>query len=145
MLKFTGQRIVARAPADLWRLLMDPHVLRRCIPGCEAFDIVAPERFRITIKVSLGLVRGRFHGEAELRDVIEPQSSCLSIHAKGTTGSIQGQTAIRLDPLEGGLQTELSLQSDAQVAGMLATVGAKFFHGAAKSLAEQFLDEIARL
>ena len=144
-MKLSGQVTVNRPPPDLWRLLMDPAVLRRCIPRCEEFELITPGRYRVGLMVGLGLIRGRFKGEAELKDVVEFEKYRLDLCAKGTTGFIQGATLIRLLPLIGGVQTELSYESDAQVGGMLASMGARLFQGAARSFAEELLVEIGRL
>ena len=86
MLKITGQVTVNRSPADLWRLLMDPEVLKRCIPKCEELEVIGPQRYRVALKVGFGLVRGHFKGEAELKDVVEFETYRLEVHAKGTAG-----------------------------------------------------------
>ena len=123
---------------------MDPQVLRKCIPQCEEFEVIEPMKYRVAIKVGFGLVRGSFRGQAELKEVIEPERYRLEVHAKGTTGFIQGSTDVRLVPLEGG-RTELTYESQAQAGGMLASVGSRFLQGAARSFAEEFFDELSRL
>jgi hypothetical protein len=145
MLKVTGQKIVHRPLADLWQLLMDPQVLRKCIPQCEEFEVVGPGKYRVAIKVGFGLVRGSFRGEAELKDVVEPERYRLEVHAKGTTGFLKGSTEVRLSPIDGGQRTELAYESQVQAGGMLASVGARFLQGAARSFAEEFFDELAKL
>jgi carbon monoxide dehydrogenase subunit G len=144
MITISGERIVQRSPADLWQLLMDPAVLRRCIPGCEAFELLEPGRYEIAIKVSLGLIRGSFRGEATLKDVVELERYRLEMNAKGKTGYVQGSTDVRLVLLDGSQETKLVYQSDAKVGGVLASVGARLFQGAARSLADQFFDELSR-
>ena len=145
MLKITGQKIVNRSPPDLWSLLMDPEVLRRCIPQCEEFEVMAPLKYRVLLKLGFGLVKGQFRGEAELKDVIEPERYRLEVRATGTTGFVHGSTDVRLVPVDGGQRTELSYESSAQAGGMLASVGARFLQGAARSFTEEFFEELAKL
>jgi carbon monoxide dehydrogenase subunit G len=145
MLKLTGQVTVNRPPADLWKLLMDPSVLKKCIPKCEDFEEIGPFRYRVALKVGFGLVRGHFKGEAELKDVVELETYRLEVHAKGSTGFVEGATCVRLAAVNGGQQTALHYESDAHVGGMLASVGARLFQGAARSFADQFFDEISKL
>ncbi len=145
MLKITGQVTVNRSPADLWSLLMDPGVLKRCIPKCEELEVIGPQRYRVALKVGFGLVRGHFKGEAELKDVVELETYRLEVHAKGTAGFVQGSTRVRLAALNGGEQTALAYESDAHLGGMLASVGARLLQGAVRSFTEQFFDEIAKL
>ena len=107
--------------------------------------MVTPTKYRVAIKVGFGLVKGSFRGEAELKDVVELERYRLEVHAKGTTGFIQGQTDVHLTPLDGGRGTELTYESRAQIGGMLASVGARFLQGAARSFAGEFFDELAKL
>jgi carbon monoxide dehydrogenase subunit G len=143
MLKLSGRKTIDRPPADLWRLLMDPAVLRECIPGCQDLELVGPMRYRIALKVGLGLVKGTFKGEAELKDVEEPVKYRLEVNAKGATGFIQGATDVRIAPAGGGKQSDLSYESEAQVGGLLASVGARLFQGAARTFTEEFFDKLA--
>ena len=143
MLKLSGQKTIDRPPADVWKLLMDPEVLRECIPGCQELELIEPRKYRIALKVGLGLVKGSFRGEAELKDVEVPVKYTLEVRAKGTTGFIQGATHVRIAPADGGKQSELSYESEAQVGGMIASVGARLFQGAARSFTEEFFEKLS--
>jgi carbon monoxide dehydrogenase subunit G len=143
MLKLSGRKIIDHPPADLWRLLMDPAVLRECIPGCEELEVTGPRKYRIVLKVGLGLIRGSFEGEAELTEVEEPVRYRLEVRAKGKTGFIQGATGVRIAPAGGGRQSDLSYESEVQVGGVLASVGARLFQGAARSFTEEFFQKLA--
>ncbi len=145
MLKVSGQIIVHRTPGDLWRLLMDPVVLRKCLPKCEEFEEISPRKFRVSLKMGVGLIRSRFRGEAELKDVVEGEGYRFELFAKGTGGSVEGATVVRLASAAEGSKTELYYVSDARVSGLIASMGAKLFEGTARSLAEQFFDEISKL
>lgn len=143
MLKLSGQKTIDRPPEEVWRLLMDPAVLRECIPGCKELELIGPGKYRIALKVGLGLIRGSFKGEAELKDVEEPVKYRLEVRARGTTGFIQGATEVRIAPAGGGKQSDLSYESEAQVGGLLASVGARLFQGAARSFTEEFFEKLA--
>lgn len=145
MLKVSGQRTVDRSPADLWQLLMDPQVLQKCLPNCEELEEIAPGRFRVSLKVGIGLIRSRFRGEAELKDVVEQEGYRFELSARGTGGTIDAATVVRLISMSEGSRTELNYESEARVTGFIASVGTRLFEGTARSLAEQFFDEIAKL
>jgi carbon monoxide dehydrogenase subunit G len=143
MIKLSGKKEVAKSPAELWKLLMDPRTLRECIPGCDELELDGPGKYRIALKVGVGPVKGSFKGHAELKDVEEPVKYTLEVRAKGLTGFIDGSTRVRLAPAGGGKSTELSYESEARVGGVLASVGARLFEGAARSFTEEFFDKLA--
>lgn len=145
MVKISGKRVVPHSPQDLWSYLMNPEVLRKCMQGCEEFEAVGPGKYRVALKVGFGLVKGRFRGEVELKDVVEPKGYRLEMHAKGTMGFLRGVTRVELAPLDGGGATEIAFESEAQVGGVLASVGARFVDGAARSFVDAFFEEISRL
>ncbi len=144
-MKVNGQVLVNRTPADLWRLLIDPEILRKCLPRCEEFQEIGPRRFRVSIRVGVGLIRSRFRGEAELKDVVEGEGYRFELYAKGFSGSVEGVTVVRLMSAAEGLKTELIYESNAHLSGLIASMGSQLIQGAARSLADQFFDEISKL
>ena len=145
MVKISGKRVVPHGPHDLWRFLMSPEVLQKCMQGCEEFEEVGPGKYRVALKVGFGLVKGRFRGEVELKDVVELKGYRLEMQAKGTMGFLRGVTRVELAPLDGGGATEICFESEAQVGGVLASVGSRFVEGAAQSFVNGFFEEISRL
>ncbi|HVR76374.1 MAG TPA: carbon monoxide dehydrogenase subunit G [Planctomycetota bacterium] len=142
MLKFTGQKVIELPPAELWVRLMDPVIMKRCIPRCEVLEPIGDGRFLVALKVRYGLVRGTFRGEAELKDVVEVERYILEMQAKGILGSVHGTTEIQLLPVGGGVRTELIYASEAKLGGLISKVGAKFHEDAARTFTDQFFDQI---
>jgi len=141
----SGSLIINRTPDDLWNLLLDPRVLRRCLPGCEELEPDGIDSFRVKIKVGLGLIKGRFKGSVKLLDVQPSQSYRLEVRARGTTGFVDGGSSIRLRPVEGGTKTELHYEGEARVGGVVATMGARLFQGAAQSFADDFFRSLREM
>src|SRR4030095_11870059 len=110
MLRVSGRKTIEKPPEEGWRLLTDSDSLRRTIPGCEELVPTGPNRFRIALRLGAGILKGRFQGEAELKDVEERRKYTLEVHAKGTLGFIEGSTHVRLEPLEGN-RTEVHYES----------------------------------
>jgi carbon monoxide dehydrogenase subunit G len=145
MVKVSGKKVVGRSPAELWRLLMSPEVLRKCIQGCEELEVVARDKYRIVLRVGLGPVKGRFHGQVALEDVVEPRGYRLELQAKGAMGFLRATTRVDLQPLDGGGSTEVSFESETLVGGMLGALGSRFFEGAARSLVDEFFGELSKI
>jgi hypothetical protein len=144
-MKISGKTIVGRSPEALWDLLLDPEVLKRCLPGCEAMARLDGSTYQLELKVGLGLIKGRFRGEVRLLDLQPPRSYRLQVKANGTTGFIEGASSLVLRPIEDGRATELEYEGEARIGGGIAAVGARLFQGAARSFQEQFFQNLAAL
>lgn len=144
MLRVTGRKVVPRPPEDVWRILTDGESLKECIPGCEELVPTGPGRWRIALRLGLGIVKGSFRGEAELKNVEEPVRYTLEVKAKGTMGFVEGATTVRLEPLDGGGSTEVHYESAGHVGGIVASVGSRFFEETARTFTEEFFARIAR-
>ncbi len=74
-MELKGEVLVA-APRDrVWAALNDALVLQRCIPGCEAMEVVSEHEKTATVGVKVGPVRARFQGRVRLED-IRPGEGC---------------------------------------------------------------------
>jgi uncharacterized protein len=132
-----GQAQLPAPRSRVWATLTDPAALRRCLPGCQRFDAVAPGEWEATLVVGLAAIKGTYTGRVRLGDQ-EPESSYrLTVEGNGAGSRIRGTGVITLaDAAEGA--TLVSYEGDAQVMGTLAAVGQRLLQPAAKLLADQF-------
>lgn len=121
---------------------MDPEVLRQCIPGCKILEAEGAGVYRLEIEMGIAAIKGRYEGSVEMRDVVDGESYTLSIHAEGSPGFVTADLPFRLAPEEGG--TLLSYDGNAEVGGMIASVGQRMVGGVAKLVAKQFFDALVR-
>ena len=122
----------------VWEALNDPEVLKRCLPGCEAFDATAENAYDIRMVVKVGPVKAKFAGEITLSDIVPMQSYTISGSGKGgVAGFASGSAAVQLT--ENGTDSiRLSYVVNAKVGGKLAQLGARLVDGAAKKMATDF-------
>jgi uncharacterized protein len=136
-----GQAQIPAPRSRVWAALTDPAALRRCLPGCQRFDAVAPGEWEATLVVGLAAIKGTYTGRVRLGDQ-EPESSYrLTVEGNGAGSRIRGTGVITLeDASEGATEgaTLVSYEGDAQVMGTLAAVGQRLLLPAAKMLADQF-------
>ncbi len=126
----------------VWTLLQSPASLRQAIPGCTAFDEVAPGTWELAADVGIGPVRGTFTGRVELKDR-EPESRyTLVASAQGRPGGGTGEAAIVLTDDGGG--TRLRYEADVTVRGAVARVGSRLLAASARTMARQFFDAIEK-
>ncbi|HXF54171.1 MAG TPA: carbon monoxide dehydrogenase subunit G [Hyphomicrobiaceae bacterium] len=143
-MKITGENHINAPPAEVWRALNDPDVLRRAIPGCESLEKVSDNQFKATVSAKIGPVQARFNGQVELSDLDPPRAYTISgSGTAGPAGNAKGSARVRLEP--DGEGTKLSYDVDAQVAGKLAQIGSRLIDSAAKMLAGQFFDRFEEI
>lgn len=138
-MKLSEERQIDAPPAAVWQALMDPDVLKECIPGCTELTGSPEDGFEATVTQKVGPVKATFKGQVALTDVVPGESCRLSGEGKGgAAGYARGGAAIRLAPAGAG--TLLSYDAEAQVGGKLAQLGSRIIDAFTKRLADQFFN-----
>ncbi|MEP2639491.1 carbon monoxide dehydrogenase subunit G [Roseobacter sp.] len=121
----------------VWAALLDPEVLRACVPGCTEMAGSASQGFTATVVQKVGPVKATFKGTVRLSDVTPSHSLTMSGEGKGgAAGFAKGGAAVRLEPQ--GDATVLHYDVDAKVGGKLAQLGSRIIDGFAKKMADAF-------
>ena len=127
------------APRDLvWKTVQDPDVLAKVLPGCEDFHEVGDGEFEGQLKIKVGPVQGKFKGNVELTDLVEPESYKMRVRGKGAPGFVDGQGELRLE--DAGARTVLHYEVDAKVGGRIASVGQRLLDSSSKVITRQALE-----
>jgi uncharacterized protein len=136
-----GSAVLHGSPDDVWRLLTDPAVLARTIPGCLALERVGEDSYRMDVSVGVGAVKGTYAGEVHLTDQERPTSYVMHASGAGAPGQVRATVTIELAP-DGDSSTVLTYSADAVVGGPVAGVGQRMITGVAKRLAAQFFTAV---
>lgn len=132
-----GSRQLAVTREQAWDALNDPEILKRCITGCEKFELTADNVYAIVVAIRIGPVSARFNGKVTLADIVVPESYALRFDAQGgAAGFGKGESQVLLVPNEQGVELRYTVKST--VGGKLAQIGQRLIDGVAKSLAEEF-------
>ena len=84
-------RYVFHSPVDrVWDLLMDPKTIASCLPGCDAFEPIGTDRYRVVLNASVAAVSGSFEGTVEITDRHPPASVQIGRRWEGTPWLSQG-------------------------------------------------------
>ncbi len=127
------------APRDVvWKTVQDPDVLANVLPGCEDFHEVGENKFEGLLKIKVGPVQGKFKGNVELSDLVEPSSYKLRVRGKGPPGFVDGEGKLELE--DAGASTVLHYQVDAKVGGRIASVGQRLLDSSSKVITRQALE-----
>lgn len=139
-MELIGEQIIALPRESVWKALNDPSVLRECVPGCESFDSVGDNLYKVVMQVAVGPIRSKFTGKLLLSEINAPESYKISFEGSGgVAGSGKGHAVVSLEVM--GQQTRLRYSVQAQVGGRLAQVGARLIDGVAKRMADMFFEK----
>jgi uncharacterized protein len=136
--KFAGTAVLPAPPSEVWSLLTDAPRLARLLPGCERLDPDGPDRYKAAVKFGIAAISGKYAGTLEFAQKKPPHSLILRMDGKGLPGFVKGEGRIELTA-KGG-DTELTYSGEAQVGGLIASVGQRMLDAAARKIVQQFFD-----
>ena len=140
--EFGGSPELASPREAVWRPLQDGDLMAACTPSTQSFEVRGPGRYSVTCSVGAGLVRAHVVLEAELHDLVHPES--LRLRATGTApgSTLDVETLVRLEAL-GPARTRLSWSSVTGVHGMLAKFGRGMIEDVLRQFTEKFWTNVA--
>lgn len=143
-MELKGEQTLLLPREQVWAALNDPEILRQCVPGCEAFEPIAENEYKVVMTAAVGPVKARFNGALTLSDIQPPASYRLAFTGSGgAAGFGKGSAQVDLTSVEGG--TTLRYAVNAQVGGKLAQVGARLIDGVAKKMADEFFNRFSKV
>lgn len=136
-MQMSDTRRIAATPSEVYAALLNPEVLKACVPGATEVTGNADDGFEATVTQRVGPVKATFKGQVTLSDMIENQSLNITGEGKGgAAGFAKGGAEVRMVEADGG--TELAYDVEAKVGGKLAQLGSRIIDGFAKKMADQF-------
>lgn len=138
-MELNDTRQISAAPEIVWAALLDPEVLKECIPGCQELTGSVEDGFEAVVTQKIGPVKATFKGAVTLSDIVPGQSCTISGEGKGgAAGFAKGGAKVGLTPEKGG--TLLTYAVEARVGGKLAQLGSRIIDGVARKLADEFFE-----
>jgi carbon monoxide dehydrogenase subunit G len=162
-MEMLGNRRLGVTQQQAWEALNDPETLKKCIPGCDKFELTGENQYSVALAVKIGPVSAKFNGKVMLSDIVAPDGYKLTFEGQGgVAGFAKGSSSVTLKPVaveaaaassEGAVIAheadaatppaapagcELDYTVQAQVGGKIAQLGQRLIDGAAKSTADDF-------
>lgn len=156
-MEMLGNRHLGITQQQAWEALNDPETLKKCIPGCDKFELTGDNTYSVALALKIGPVSAKFNGKVVLSDIVAPDGYKLSFEGQGgVAGFAKGSSSVSLKPVaaapvagEASVATEaepaslpsgceLDYTVQAQVGGKIAQLGQRLIDGAAKSTADDF-------
>lgn len=136
-MQMSDTRQIAASPADVYAALLNPEVLKSCVPGATEVTGNPEDGFEASVTQKVGPVKATFKGQVTLSDMVENEKLTITGEGKGgAAGFAKGGAEVRMAAVDGG--TELSYDVEAKVGGKLAQLGSRIIDGFAKKMADQF-------
>jgi carbon monoxide dehydrogenase subunit G len=128
-MQLTDSKDIKASPETVWAAILNPEVLKECVPGCESLTGSVEEGFEAAVVQKVGPVKARFTGVVKLSDIDVGRAVRIS-------GEGKGGAMVQLEAIEGG--TRLSYEVEASVGGKIAQLGSRIIEGFAKKMADEF-------
>ena len=139
-MNLAAARDIAAPRAAIWDAILNPEVLKTCIPGCKELSGTVEDGFDAVVVQKVGPVKATFRGHVKLSDIVTGESLTLTGEGKGgPAGFAKGAAKVSFTDTEDG-GTRLSYDVEAKVGGKLAQLGSRIIDGFAKKLADQFFE-----
>ena len=140
-MKMTDTRQIKATPAEVYAALLDPEVLKACVPGATEVTGSPTDGFEASVTQKVGPVKATFKGQVTLSDMVENQSLSIDGQGKGgAAGFAKGGAKVTL--VETADVCELSYDVEAKVGGKLAQLGSRIIDGFSKKMADQFFGNL---
>jgi hypothetical protein len=139
-----GEYLIASKREAVWAALIDPDILKDCIPGCESLEQISDTEFEAKVTASIGPVKAKFNTSLKLENMQPPESYTLVGNSKGgAAGFGKGSANITLTETDGG--TLLGYVAEFNVGGKLAQVGSRLVLGVTKKTADDFFGSFSKI
>jgi carbon monoxide dehydrogenase subunit G len=138
-MRFEGS-VPIRAPRErVWAFVTDPNQVGQCGPGVEKIEVIDPTHFKATAKVGIGFISARFVVNMEFAEQAPPDRAIIKAHGQAPGSAVDATAEMHLsDGPEGA--TVMDWSADVNIAGTLASVGARLIEGTANKMIGQTFD-----
>jgi carbon monoxide dehydrogenase subunit G len=128
------------APRDrVWAFVIDPNQVGQCGPGVESIEVIDDTHFKATAKVGVGFISARFVVNLEFVDLDAPSAATIKAHGQAPGSAVDADARMQLSDADGG-GTTMDWSAEVNIAGTIASVGARLVEGTANKMIGQTFD-----
>ena len=137
---------VAAPLARVWPVLADIPRVATCIPGATITEKVDDHTYRATMTMKVGPAEVTYRATIVVNelDAIDHRAT-MSVKGDDVKGRGGVRVSVVAQAIERNEKTHVSLRSDAQISGFLASIGGRLIEGVAKKTISQFAENLAAL
>ncbi|QSO46490.1 CoxG family protein [Alicyclobacillus mengziensis] len=139
-MRITFQHTYAATREKVWELLQDQDTLVRTLPGCKRLHSVGDGLYETELGLDVGPIKGLFAGHVQLCEQEAPARYRLKLSGRGKPGELSADSWVILEDKDG--KTVVTCDADAQVTGLLASVGQRVTGSVARMLLGRFFKNV---
>lgn len=141
MIEFSGDFELDMPPEDLWPYFTDPDILAACAPGLTELNMNSPSDLDAVMSVKVGSVSPKFNVDVTVVETNEP--TYLEMVAVGNSSRNAFETTASMDLQDNGEGgTVANWEANAEVSGLIASLGQRALGGVTKRLVEKFFTNL---
>jgi uncharacterized protein len=132
--------------ARVWDILKDVPRVATCIPNAEITEVVDEKTYRARVAVKVGPVAVSYRATIIVESLDDAtHTATLQVQGDETRGRGGVKAAVIARAGERDGKTHVDLHTDAQISGVVATVGGRLIEGVAKRTVAEFATNLAKL
>ncbi len=138
-MKFHGTVDIDAPRQAVWAFVIDPQQVGSCGPGVESIEVIDATHFRARARVGVGFISATFVVNLEMAELTPPDAAVIKAHGQAPGSAVDAVATMHLaDRQDGG--TTMDWNADVNLAGTLASVGARLIEGTAHKMIGQTFD-----
>jgi carbon monoxide dehydrogenase subunit G len=133
MVRFEGDRTIARPLEEVWAKLTDARFLVKCIPDVESVGTLEPDHAAMVLRPSLVFMRGTLDVDLRIVDVVAPASARVINHSKGIGSTSTVEARLNFSSAANGTLVHWMAEVK-ELGGLLKMVPQGLIRGAAQKV-----------
>jgi uncharacterized protein len=136
---FEGSVPIKASREKVWAFVTDPNQVGQCGPGVEKIEVIDDTHFKATAKVGIGFISARFIVDMTFAELTPPDKAVIKAHGQAPGSAVDADAQMALSDGPDGT-TVMDWSADVNIAGTLASVGARLIDGTANKMIGQTFD-----
>lgn len=141
-MQLKGHKLIEASPALCYRLLTDPEVLVRTMPGLKRMEPVGDNTYAADLEMGVAAIRGKYAGTMAIEEPVEGSSYRLVMDGQGPGGFVSINMRVTFQEAEKGC--DVVYEGEAKVGGTVAGVGQRMLSGVASFIMNQFFTAVGK-
>lgn len=143
-MELSDEIIIPGKRDDVFAKLIDPEILKDCIPGCEELILTAENEYSAKVLLKIGPIKAKFSGSVVLDTSNTPSGLTLTGAGEGgIAGFAKGGAEVEL--IDEGDTTLLKYEAKAEIGGKIAQLGSRLITSTSRKLAKAFFDSFEKI
>lgn len=138
-MKFEGSVPIKASRDKVWAFVIDPEQVGQCGPGVEKIEVIDTSHFKVVAKVGIGFISARFNTDMTFAELEAPDRAVIKAHGQAPGSAVDATAEMHLSDGPDGT-TVMDWSADVNIAGTLASIGARLIEGTANKMIGQTFD-----